>query len=84
MIQMFRGDAMIEEITSYKAAEIVDGISMKIDGSIAILELSAERDTTEMSIILYAVVDMLNDRKNELDKLTVQLMHTYRTQMGIK
>ena len=75
---------MVEEITSYKAAEIVDGISMKIDGSIAILELAAERDTTEMSIILYAVVDMLNDRRNELDKLTTQLMHTYRTQMGIK
>lgn len=75
---------MVEEITSYKAANLVEEISMKIDGSIAILELAAERDTTEMSIILYAVTDMLNDRKNELDNLTNQLMHTYRNQMGIK
>lgn len=75
---------MVEEITSYKAANLVEEISMKIDGSIAILELAAERDSTEMSIILYAVTDMLNDRKNELDNLTNQLMHTYRNQMGIK
>lgn len=75
---------MVEEITSYKAANLVEEISMKIDGSIAILELAAERDSSEMSIILYAVTDMLNDRKNELDNLTNQLMHTYRNQMGIK
>jgi len=75
---------VVEEITSYKAANLVEEISMKIDGSIAILELAAERDSSEMSIILYAVTDMLNDRKNELDNLTNQLMHTYRNQMGIK
>lgn len=75
---------MVEEITSYKAANLVEEISMKIDGSIAILELAAERDSSEMSIILYAVMDMLNDRKNELDNLTNQLINTYRKQMGIK
>lgn len=75
---------MVEEITSYKAANLVEEISMKIDGSIAILELAAERDSSEMSIILYAVTDMLNDCKNELDNLTNQLINTYRKQMGIK
>lgn len=75
---------MVEELTSYKAASVVDEISMKIDGSIAILNLVAERDLSENSIILYAVVDMLKDRRTELDNLNNKLMDTYRKQMGIK
>ena len=75
---------MVEEITSYKAASVVDEISMKIDGSIAILELVAERDLSGNSIILYAVVDMLKNHRNELDNINNKLMDTYRKQMGIK
>jgi hypothetical protein len=72
------------EITSYKAALTVEEVSIDLTAPIAILEVLAERDTTSVSAILWSLKDVLEEQQQKLDELTENLMHTYRTQMGIK
>lgn len=72
------------ELTSYKAGQIVDEISIDLSAPIAILELLAERDTTSVSAILWSLKDVLEEQQEKLDELTGNLMYTYRKQMGMK
>lgn len=72
------------ELTSYRAALLVEEISIDLTAPIAILELLAERDTTSVSSILWSIKDVLEEQQEKLDTLTENLMHTYRKQMGIK
>jgi hypothetical protein len=72
------------ELTSYRAAFLVEEISIDLTAPIAILELLAERDTTSVSSILWSIKDVLEEQQEKLDTLTEDLMHTYRKQMGIK
>jgi hypothetical protein len=72
------------ELTSYRAALLVEEISIDLTAPIAILELLAERDTTSVASILWSLKDVLEEQQEKLDTLTEDLMHTYRKQMGIK
>ena len=72
------------ELTSYKAGQIAEQISIDLTAPIAILELLAEHDTTSVSAILWSLRDVLQEQQEKLDELTDNLMHTYRKQMGIK
>ena len=72
------------ELTSYKAGQIAEQISIDLTAPIAILELLAEHDTTSVSAILWSLIDVLKEQQENLDDLTENLMHTYRKQMGIK
>jgi hypothetical protein len=72
------------ELTSYRAALLVEEISIDLTAPIAILELLAERDTTSVASILWSLKDVLEEQQEKLDTLTEGLMHTYRKQMGIK
>lgn len=72
------------ELTSYKAGQIAEQISIDLTAPIAILELLAEHDTTSVSAILWSLRDVLQEQQEKLDELTENLMHTYRKQMGIK
>ena len=72
------------ELTSYKAGQIAEQISIDLTAPIAILELLAEHDTTSVSAILWSLKDVLQEQQEKLDDLTENLMHTYRKQMGIK
>ena len=72
------------EITSYRAALLVEEVSIDLTAPIAILELLAEHDTTSVSAILWSIRDVLQEQQEKLDTLTEDLMHTYRKQMGIK
>lgn len=72
------------ELTSYKAGQIAEQISIDLTAPIAILELLAEHDTTSVSAILWSLRDVLTEQQEKLDDLTENLMHTYRKQMGIK
>jgi hypothetical protein len=72
------------EITSWEAANRVEEISIRFDGIIATLELLAERDTTEVSSILWMCVDLLRDKTREMEEFSNLLMDTYRIQMGKK
>ena len=72
------------ELTSYKAGQIAEEISIDLTAPIAILELLAEHDTTSVSAILWSLRDVLQEQQEKLDDLTENLMHTYRKQMGIK
>ena len=72
------------ELTSYRAALLVEEISIDLTAPIAILELLAERDTTSVASILWSIKDVLEEQQEKLDTLTENLMHTYRKQMGIK
>ena len=72
------------ELTSYKAGQIVEEVSIDLTAPIAILELLAEQDSTSVSAILWSLRDVLQEQQEKLDELTENLMHTYRKQMGIK
>jgi len=72
------------EITSYRAALLVEEVSIDLTAPIAILELLAEHDTTSVSAILWSIKDVLEEQQEKLDTLTENLMHTYRKQMKIK
>lgn len=72
------------ELTSYKAGQIAEQISIDLTAPIAILELLAEHDTTSVSAILWSLRDVLQEQQEKLDEMTENLMHTYRKQMGIK
>jgi hypothetical protein len=74
----------VVELTSYKAGQIVEEVSIDLTAPIAILELLAEHDTTSVSAILWSLRDVLQEQQEKLDDLTENLMHTYRKQMGIK
>lgn len=74
----------MEELTSYRAALLVEEVSIDLTAPIAILELLAERDTTSVSAILWSIKDVLQEQQEKLDTLTEDLMHTYRKQMKIK
>jgi len=75
---------MMEELTSYRAALLVEEVSIDLTAPIAILELLAERDITSVSAILWSIKDVLQEQQEKLDTLTEDLMHTYRKQMKIK
>ena len=72
------------ELTSYKAGQIAEQISIVLTAPIAILELLAEHDTTSVSAILWSLRDVLQEQQEKLDEMTENLMYTYRNQMGIK
>jgi hypothetical protein len=72
------------ELTSYRAALLVEEISIDLTAPMAILELLAEHETTSVSAILWSIRDVLQEQQEKLDTLTEDLMHTYRKQMGIK
>jgi len=72
------------ELTSYKAALLVEQISIDLAAPMAIVELLAEHDTTSVSAILWSIKDVLQEQQEKLDTLTEDLMHTYRKQMKIK
>ena len=72
------------ELTSYRAALLVEEVSIDLAAPIAILELLAEHDTTSVSAILWSIKDVLEEQQEKLDTLTENLMHTYRKQMKIK
>jgi len=72
------------EITSYKAALLVEQISIDLTAPMAILELLAEHETSSVSAILWSIKDVLQEQQEKLDTLTGDLMHTYRKQMKIK
>jgi hypothetical protein len=72
------------EITSNKAAQEVEQISIDLSAPIAIIELLAERDSTSVSSILWSIKDVLEEHQERLDELTTNLMYTYRKQMGIE
>ena len=72
------------ELTSYKAGQIAEQISIDLTAPIAIIELLAEHDTTSVSAILWSLRDVLQEQQEKLDEMTENLMHTYRKQMGIK
>jgi hypothetical protein len=74
----------VVELTSYKAGQIAEEVSIDLTAPIAILELLAEHDTTSVSAILWSLRDVLQEQQEKLDELTENLMHTYRKQMGIK
>jgi hypothetical protein len=74
----------VVELTSYKAGQIAEQISIDLTAPIAIIELLAEHDTTSVSAILWSLRDVLIEQQEKLDDLTENLMHTYRKQMGIK
>jgi len=69
-------------VTSYAASERVETASIKLDGIIVLLEMLAEQDMTSRSSALYAVADMLENQKAELDLLAHELIQTYRHQIG--
>jgi hypothetical protein len=69
-------------VTSYQASSRVETVSIKLDGIIVLLEILAEQDMTSRSSAIYAVTDMLEQQKEELDLLTHELMQTYRHQIG--
>lgn len=72
------------ELTSYKAGQIAEQISIDLTAPIAILELLAEHDTTSVSSILWSLRDVLTEQQEKLDEMTENLMHTYRKQMGVE
>lgn len=72
------------ELTSYRAGLIAEEISIELSAPIAILELIAERETSSLCVILWSLRGVLEEQQKKLDKLTEDLMHTYRKQMGIK
>ena len=72
------------EITSNKAAYMVEQISIDLSAPIAIIELLAERDSTSVSAVLWSLKDVLEEQQQKLDELTERLMYTYRKQMGIE
>ena len=72
------------EITSYRAALLVEEVSIDLTAPIAILELLAEHETSSVSAILWSIKDVLQEQQEKLDTLTEDLMHTYRKQMKIK
>ena len=72
------------EITSYRAALLVEEISIDLTAPIAILDLLAEHETSSVSAILWSIKDVLQEQQEKLDTLTEDLMHTYRKQMKIK
>jgi hypothetical protein len=72
------------ELTSYRAALLVEEISIDLTAPMAILELLAEHETTSVSAILWSIRDVLQEQQEKLDTLTEDLMHTYRKQLGIK
>ena len=72
------------EITSNKAAHVVEQVAIDLSAPIAIIELLAERDSTSVSAVLWSLKDVLEEQQEKLDEMTENLMHTYRKQMGIK
>jgi len=72
------------EITSNKAAYMVEQVSIDLSAPIAIIELLAERDSTSVSAVLWSLKDVLEEQQQKLDELTERLMYTYRKQMGIE
>jgi hypothetical protein len=74
----------VVEITSNKAAYMVEQVSIDLSAPIAIIELLAERDSTSVSAVLWSLKDVLEEQQQKLDELTERLMYTYRKQMGIE
>ncbi len=72
------------EITSNKAAYMIEQVSIDLSAPIAIIELLAERDSTSVSAVLWSLKDVLEEQQQKLDELTERLMYTYRKQMGIE
>lgn len=72
------------EITSNKAAYMVEQVSIDLSAPIAIIELLAERDSTSVSAVLWSLKDVLEEQQQKLDELTERLMYTYRKQMGVE
>ena len=72
------------EITSNKAAYMIEQVSIDLSSPIAIIELLAERDSTSVSAVLWSLKDVLEEQQQKLDELTERLMYTYRKQMGIE
>ena len=72
------------EITSNKAAYMVEQVSIDLSAPIAIIELLAERDSTSVSAVLWSLKDVLEEQQQKLDELTATLMYTYRKQVGIE
>jgi hypothetical protein len=74
----------VVEITSNKAAYMIEQVSIDLSAPIAIIELLAERDSTSVSAVLWSLKDVLEEQQQKLDELTERLMYTYRKQMGIE
>jgi len=74
----------VVEITSNKAAYMIEQVSIDLSAPIAIIELLAERDSTSVSAVLWSLKDVLEEQQQKLDELTANLMYTYRKQMGIE
>ena len=72
------------EITSNKAAYMIEQVSIDLSAPIAIIELLAERDSTSVSAVLWSLKDVLEEQQTKLDELTANLMYTYRKQVGIE
>ena len=72
------------EITSNKAAYMIEQVSIDLSAPIAIIELLAERDSTSVSAVLWSLKDVLEEQQQKLDELTERLMYTYRKQIGIE
>ena len=72
------------EITSNKAAYMIEQVSIDLSAPIAIIELLAERDSTSVSAVLWSLKDVLEEQQQKLDELTERLMYTYRKQVGIE
>lgn len=72
------------EITSNKAAYMIEQVSIDLSAPIAIIELLAERDSTSVSAVLWSLKDVLEEQQQKLDELTATLMYTYRKQVGIE
>ena len=72
------------EITSNKAAYMVEQVSIDLSAPIAIIELLAGRDSTSVSAVLWSLKDVLEEQQQKLDELTATLMYTYRKQVGIE
>ena len=72
------------EITSNKAAYMVEQVSIDLSAPIAIIELLAERDSTSVSAVLWSLKDVLEEQQTKLDELIATLMYTYRKQVGIE
>ena len=71
------------EITSNKAAYMIEQVSIDLSAPIAIIELLAERDSTSVSAVLWSLKDVLEEQQQKLDELTERLMYTYRKQVGV-
>ena len=72
------------EITSNKAAYMIEQVSIDLSAPIAIIELLAERDSTSVSAVLWSLKDVLEEQQQKLDELTERLMYTYRKQVGVE